>query len=114
MWQRALSVGGGGSSAFTPTVIPSSSMSTSSFYSLDLGFAPKHVIFYGRTGNSTNGLVTIWYDVENNTAVATYDSSWEDTAYNTWIGEYFKVEGTNFMFKAPNNAWITDLRVFAY
>lgn len=100
--------GGSGNIVFDEELVAN----TSSFTPLELGFVPKNVIFYSKTGNSTNAIVIIKFDVSNNSAYAMMDSNAHDTSYDTWKNVYFKVEGTQFMFKAPNSAW-ANIYVFA-
>ena len=101
--------GGGTATVFTPITFTA----TTSWTTKELGFQPKHVIFYGRTSSSKNGFSTLWYDVDNNTLKCTYDTTWEEN-YADWINVYMQVDGTQFKFKAPNSAWATTIRLFAY
>lgn len=102
--------GGGTATVFTPITFIAT---TSSWTTQELGFQPKHVIFYARTSSAKDGLIIVWYDIDNNTLKGTADSTWEDD-YSSWINNYVQVDGTQFKFKAPNSAWATTIRLFAY
>lgn len=97
----------GGTNYYTE-VIPASSLSTSDYYTINCGFAPKYVVVY-RLVNNQNPVVQ-YIDFTNNTLVGTMPNYFE-TDGSSDIGVNFVVDGDTLKYKPYHSGYVVQTRV---
>ena len=103
---RAFPKSGGG---YHTEVIPESSLSHNSYYTINCGFAPKYAVFYVLNGNSS--VVVQYWDIDAHTILSTFPTSYFEVDGSSAIGDNFIVDGNTIKYKTFNAAYSKQTRV---
>lgn len=103
---------GGGNGGFYDTF--NSVLST--WVDIDIGFAPKHILFYG--SYSGTSIMTFDYDVENNKVYRGYGNDSHYDYSSIWLdpsSAYYclKVSGNTFSYKAVESGLVQTYYIMA-
>lgn len=93
--------GGSGNSYYE--AIPTSSLSTTTPYTIDLGFEPKHVVLYTLYGGATQGTYVMEYDADTGKYYRSFNNAYYRQENSAFLSNYIVINGTTISILAQDS-----------